>query len=139
MKRHIKQRWLEALRSGKYRQGRQALRTRSATVVFEGSVDQFCCLGVLCDLAVKDGVEMNVSVPYRGLAYYGHTSNFLPTEVLEWAGLDNSNPVFETLAPLPVKIQKEVGHNKNLAAANDAGATFNQIADIIEADIPADK
>lgn len=38
----LKTKWLEALRSGKYEQGRCLLRS---------SDDKFCCLGVLCDVA----------------------------------------------------------------------------------------
>lgn len=38
----IKTKWVEALRSGKYKQGKKSLRSR------EG--DKYCCLGVLCDL-----------------------------------------------------------------------------------------
>jgi hypothetical protein len=41
----VKAKWLEALRSGKYKQGRQGLR----------KVDSFCCLGVLCDLLNPNG------------------------------------------------------------------------------------
>lgn len=37
----LKAQWVEALRSGKYQQGYGALRKG----------DQFCCLGVLCDVA----------------------------------------------------------------------------------------
>lgn len=37
--------WIKALRSGEYKQGRKALKVG----------DRFCCLGVLCDLAAKDG------------------------------------------------------------------------------------
>lgn len=38
----IKSKWLEALRSGKYRQGRRRLRTEDG---------YYCGLGVLCDIA----------------------------------------------------------------------------------------
>lgn len=44
----LRQRWIEALRSGKYKQGKHALRR-----VYAGS-DEFCCLGVLCDVAHPD-------------------------------------------------------------------------------------
>lgn len=37
----LKRKWVEALRSGKYQQGKSALRCE----------DQFCCLGVLCDIS----------------------------------------------------------------------------------------
>lgn len=41
----VKAKWLEALRSGKYKQGRQSLR----------EADSFCCLGVLCDILNSNG------------------------------------------------------------------------------------
>lgn len=39
----LKAKWLEALRSGRYKQGQGRLRDES---------NQFCCLGVLCDVGV---------------------------------------------------------------------------------------
>jgi len=36
----VAQKWVKALRSGKYKQGRNRLRKK----------DRFCCLGVLCEL-----------------------------------------------------------------------------------------
>lgn len=37
----VKYKWLKALRGGKYKQGRGALKSLD---------DRFCCLGVLCDI-----------------------------------------------------------------------------------------
>lgn len=50
MKKGLKARWVAALRSGKYKQGRGSLQTG------EG---EFCCLGVLCEIspAVKHRVK----------------------------------------------------------------------------------
>lgn len=42
MEKALKAKWIEALRSGKYKQGRNVLRS---------SNDRFCCLGVLCDIS----------------------------------------------------------------------------------------
>lgn len=42
--------WVKALRSGEYKQGYGYLHYK------RGGKDKFCCLGVLCDLAVKNGV-----------------------------------------------------------------------------------
>lgn len=47
MKQELKNKWVEALRSGDYQQGRSVLRSHD---------DKFCCLGVLCDIASKDGI-----------------------------------------------------------------------------------
>lgn len=42
MDQELKQRWLTALRSGDYQQGRGRLKTHR---------DTYCCLGVLCDVS----------------------------------------------------------------------------------------
>lgn len=44
----IKERWVQALRSGNYVQGTDLLRSKS---------NEFCCLGVLCDLYIQDHDE----------------------------------------------------------------------------------
>lgn len=42
----VKTKWLAALRSGNYKQGRMALKRG----VGDGTAD-YCCLGVLCDIS----------------------------------------------------------------------------------------
>src|SRR5690348_17476896 len=97
----IKAEWVAALRSGEYRQGSGTLRSDQ---------DEFCCLGVLCDLAVKAGVpgitveerHSQVSNTLLGYAYggpeipdvKGSTTSYayLPAAVMAWAGLDSENP-----------------------------------------------
>jgi hypothetical protein len=49
--RTLKAEWVAALRSGEYRQGKNSLRCKS----IENGQYEYCCLGVLCDLAVKHG------------------------------------------------------------------------------------
>lgn len=44
----IKKKWLKALRSGEYKQGRNLLRSNT---------DHYCCLGVLCDILNPNGWE----------------------------------------------------------------------------------
>jgi hypothetical protein len=118
----IKERWLAALRSGEYEQGRGMLE-------FNG---KFCCLGVLCSLAVKDGITErtvleNVDGP-TGVALYGTrdgvggTRHYLPGKVIEWAGLPPNEPTVSV---------PELGGS--LASLNDSGTTFAEIANIIEA------
>ncbi len=48
----VKQKWIGALRSGKYEQGTEKLR----------SVSGYCCLGVLCDLYAQ---EHNIEWEFR--------------------------------------------------------------------------
>lgn len=83
----VKVKWLSALRSGEYTQGRAALRRMNKKTGRE----EFCCLGVLCDIAEKEGIVASLLVD----DYYSYgawaASGSLPSEVMEWAGLP-SNP-----------------------------------------------
>ena len=104
----IKQKWVDALRSGDYQQTKGRLRKE----------DEFCCLGVLCDLY---GKENNVEWQHNEVDdyFYEKNSTVLPLSVMEWADVDGQSAdicnVTETLAGL-----------------NDSGSTFNEIADLIE-------
>jgi hypothetical protein len=113
MKQEIKERWTTALRSGEYEQGVGYLR-------YEG---KFCCLGVLCDLAVKDGVMREKKLP-SGSYGYGDDKlvGSLPVEVRDWADLPDGDPEvpFKNL-PFPLSMLND---EKELS--------FKLIADIIE-------
>ena len=122
MKRDIAHRWVAALRSGKFRQGRRQLRRN-----FGDGQNEFCCLGVLCELAVADGVIPPYDNPACGYRSYDGAINLTPSAVMEWAGLTRSNGFYpsrsgEWTQP-PLSIQ------------NDNGKSFVEIADIIEANI----
>lgn len=124
----IKAQWVAALRSGEYRQGRHVLH----------NVDEntYCCLGVLCDLAVKAGVmspgrrEWNSSVG-GDMEVYGVAGDraaqgavTLPVEVITWAGLEDSNPA--------VYVEDEDG-DEYLAELNDGYEySFEQLAALVE-------
>lgn len=104
MNKRIKTKWLKALRSGEYQQGKDALR--------EG--DKFCCLGVLCDLHNKKYNH------YWEYDQYLAEDVALPIEVIKWSGLEDCNP----------QVNSKFGDT--LSQANDDGASFKQIANIIE-------
>lgn len=113
MKQAVKDKWVKALRSGKYRQGRGSLQVN----------DAFCCLGVLCDLAVKDGVKLKVELSeLTGEISYDNCTGYPPLSVINWAGLDDPNPRLPPTGNRP----------GNLAACNDSGYTFPEIAHLIE-------
>ena len=117
MKEAIRDRWTEALRSGKYKQlvGRLSWGTAPE--------QEFCCLGVLCDLHSAETGEQ-----WDGDAMYLLQNMGLPQEVLEWAGLPpNSNAV-------EVDLKVDSG-TTTLAGLNDGGASFETIADIIEEEL----
>lgn len=70
------QKWVEALESGEYKQGRGAL--------LKGY--EFCCLGVACDVAIKNGVALKVDRRGRWTVFDGcHLA--LPPAVQDWLGL----------------------------------------------------
>jgi hypothetical protein len=115
MDKEIKAKWIEALRSGKYKQGRTRLRTAN---------DEFCCLGVLCEVMNAERVQTTFDdQPY--LYLYGSSAksaSFLPKELADAAGIDGYG-----------SIGKEIDGRWTLAGLNDhAGYTFEQIADVIE-------
>lgn len=105
------QKWVKALRSGAYQQGRNRLHSVQG--------DTYCCLGVLCAIAANEGVVEETS---NGTAYrYAGDVNYLPLVVQQWAGLDNRDPSF----PL-------CGIAGSLAKMNDRGEDFSAIAEVIE-------
>lgn len=128
----IKERWVKELRSGNWPQGRQTL----------NNDDGYCCLGVLCEIALQDDVVSKGKID--NIAYYGKhgtgSSYLLPTQVQIWGSVDE-NPVFYIKrSDLPVSLQDDdfgpTDMNGNLrvslAGMNDAGASFDEIADVIE-------
>lgn len=89
----IRNQWADALESGEYQQGKNML-----TRVDGYGNEKNCCLGVLCDLAVKAGVIHRTKVD-GGTVYYGVNSDeeaasYPPQSVIEWAGLPACNPAF---------------------------------------------
>jgi len=117
MKPEIKQKWLEALRSGEYPQTRGCLHDEHG----------FCCLGVLSDLyarKTKDGRWGKLD-DKGGMAFeYGEGSRewgLLPPPVQAWAGLDSDDPQV---------------NNYHISVWNDSDELpFTEIANMIERDL----
>lgn len=103
--------WLSALRSGDYQQTRGRLK----------KPDGFCCLGVLCDLYIKEN-NLHWDIDEDGDYYLFDEEGTLPKKVMEWAGLEDPNP--------DVSYGEYAGID--IAHLNDKGLTFNEIANIIE-------
>lgn len=130
----IKERWVRALRSGKFPQGAGMLhRDWSKGVGGTDDKHHFCCLGVLCEIAVADGevesVEITGRDDFSGVFTYTTTPNdmtsgnyhYLPLAVREWAGIDDNDP--------EVTID---GRHARLSTFNDDNVSFGTIADAIE-------
>lgn len=127
--------WVDALRSGGYRQGIGYLHQISPVGSQEVETS-FCCLGVLCDLAVKAGVALDVVTQADGTVSYNEGSSALPIPVREWAGLDSNDPAIPDVDPsrLTHSYDEDYGYlAKHLSELNDAhGFSFDEIADLIE-------
>lgn len=119
----IKSQWVEALRSGEYAQAQTRLVTS----------DGYCCLGVLCDLAVKSGLDIKVTHVDTVTQFAGEES-ILPMAVVEWAGLavdgDSIDMLYNQNPYLDVDF--DGNHKNTLAYLNDHGMNFNGIANVIE-------
>ena len=104
MDKKIAKRWVKALRSGEYRQGIGQLRDRN---------DQFCCMGVLCNIHAYDHPKIAARQITRE-GYMG-VNGMPPSQVRDWASMRGNS--LETLAEL-----------------NDTSKwSFKKIADYIEA------
>lgn len=125
MKREIARRWVEALRSGEYAQTKGKL--QRVVPGDHGEPEGFCCLGVLCELAVADRVIPEArQESATGGAEYGRSlvDEILPIEVQEWAGLSSQDPVL-----MPHESTSRCASYRN----DNLGWTFEELADAIEA------
>lgn len=109
----IKAKWVAALRSGEYKQGRGQLRIG----------DRFCCLGVLCDLHGRANRS-----EWRGNEYDG-CEFALSETVQEWAGLKCENPKVGDFA-LACYNDGRVGHGP--VYPDVPKSDFKKIATLIE-------
>lgn len=150
MKKQIKLLWLEALRSGRYKQTSKALRIGNS----------FCCLGVLCDLADAKGWSPTPdscgNTPFKDQEFPLRSGVAAPPRAVgEWAGFSadpvrpgtlDTNPTIAFPSDHPVwqdqRLHKYIERHGfasvelSLAALNDHGFSFLEIADIIEQFVP---
>ncbi len=132
MNQDIKKRWVDALRSGSYDQDKNLLATS----------DGYCCLGVLCEIAVQDGVVFKENGIYTSAEdHYDYSFEELPEAVQHWAGLSemdySENPLTDveyTYTNSDIAIKRPADRkNAHLSELNDdMGYNFDQIADVID-------
>lgn len=131
MKQEVADLWTDALRSGEYEQAKGALVKVDSG---NGDVIGHCCLGVLCEIAIKQGVKVEKSEPRRyvneidgeiftsfGGVTFDDRDDLLPESVRAWADLKS----FDGILPYE-------DYDDTLAELNDAGKSFLSIARIIE-------
>lgn len=101
----IKAKWVAALQSGQYVQGKGQLRNNK---------NQFCCLGVLCNLHAQAHPEIAATQLDREI-YLDRTA-FLPEIVKTWCGLSLVDKYTVS----------------TLMGMNDRGKTFKEISQYID-------
>lgn len=119
--------WVEALKSGTYKQATGGLH-------YSNAEHTYCCLGVACDLYIKSGNELDVrnietslvnksGEPHKIKAYaYDHAFTVLPDKVKVWLGLATHSG----------RYQATDWYVNGLVNLNDGGHTFEEIAKVIE-------
>ena len=109
--------WVEALRSGRYKQGRNRLRTEYG----------YCCLGVACEVYRREtggGIWEEGTLDFHIFDGTGRRvveKVVLPDAVSKWLGLVDRAGFFEGGA---------------LTNLNDSGTPFDGIANVIESEPP---
>lgn len=120
MNKEVKALWIDRLRNGNIPQAKRAL----------GYTDgSRCCLGVLCDIAVEQGVIPPPVEDVDRQLRYGKRDSWdelavLPKDVLEWSDLPYANGSWLDDDDYCIR--------DGLAHRNDQGYSFAELADIIE-------
>ncbi len=139
MKKAVMEKWVKALRSRDYKRGTGRLRgyvspsdpERRSRAYENGGEQAFCCLAVLCNIHAQEHPEIAATQtsPYE---YLGE-NEFLPREVMEWAGMNSNDGMFyDEDQEVPLTIPK-VGTFESLVELNDSNKVgFGRIADVIE-------
>ena len=125
MNQEVAQKWSQALRSGKYKEGTHQSEHHRHYHQKHSNEDTYSVLGVLCKLALKEGVDVAPTFNHTdtGLyTYYDGEIGFLPKSVQEWAGLESGLAGYED----------DLGDLKDLLSFHYYGATFEELAGAID-------
>jgi hypothetical protein len=119
MKKELKEKWIEALLSGKYAQTSGTLRRTES-----GGNGQtgFCCLGVFCDIVDPTRwVEDSDTMGYRHLNDLTSNRGYPPQDILELGLLGSQGNLLTYV---------------RVGSMNDNGQSFKQIAEWIKENVP---
>lgn len=134
---------VDALRSGEYEQGEGLLRPRS---------NQFCCLGVGCDISKLGKWEKRHDTEYEYVINNFPSAIQFPQAVADYFGFEPSEALkqhrdwndykqeheyiynYNYTDPLIIVLSRVIDDDKLIrcSRANDDGYTFEEIADAIE-------
>lgn len=124
----IKEKWIVALRSGKFPQGNSVLKKHH----FETGTFRFCCLGVLCDVVDPTKWQRDAEINYSSIYKFD--------DLYEKDNTSYSWQDSQSTTQLPYHMMDELGLTRDqctrLMEMNDAeDKNFNEIADWIEANL----
>lgn len=127
----IARRWVARLRSGELQQGKGLL-----SYYGEDDTRRFCCLGVLCELAVEDRVIKPGERNWNGTVIYDDMSGMPSIAIRDYIGVDDWHvtvPAENLDGSGEWHKADEATVSVALDTLNDnADWTFEQIADAIE-------
>ena len=102
--------WINALKSGEYKQGKGVLNRNNK---------EFCCLGVLCELQKDvEYIKKQKDIGNNPIYIYDGNATALPDKLLEKFQIVDTAMLINTLVSM-----------------NDGASTFNEIADFIELNV----
>jgi len=113
----VQKKWVKALRSGKYKQGKELLKEE----------DRFCCLGVACDIYLKAHGDKWANLYNDGVGWIYDDNTALPPLVRDWFGIKSCSGNFGDVGG-----DKVEGSTSLVGLNDDRGFSFEQIADVIE-------
>ena len=150
MKKNIMNKWVKALRSGKYKQCREQLCSVSGTT----GEESYCCLGVLTDLYLKERKRQKKGPNIKFFHTYtkedmDHDLNYskwevdgevgcLPAEVAEWAGFNTATDDYKTgcfsngKTEIDLALLNDGGLDPTDVSKTTKPKSFKQIAAVIE-------
>ncbi len=132
------QEWVDALRYGDYSQAKGHMHNSS---------HQFCCLGVACDISgLGQWTKLHLGIHRFHVAEGTNSAHFLPQQVAQRLDMNTPHGEFrytdQIRHQLPARIRVMIDQHATLSrghrhalldSLNDAGMTFADIADVIEA------
>lgn len=118
MKARVAKLWMKALRSDEYAQGQEVLARRNNVT----DNVEYCCLGVLCELAIQDGVKVIKNTENPDEFQYDGAYTSPPPSVLEWAGID----------PEPSFVAGDSFIDKCISWNDTSGYSFKKIASFVD-------
>lgn len=127
MKKYDVNKWVKALRSNKYRQGKGSLCVEDEI----NGKSYYCCLGVACDLLTDDDWESN---GVGGWSIGNYEEFDLPeiSDKEKWGVTETTS--FPSLSHLE-EMELDAAYAQDLAKLNDSGMDFVDIANKIEKDL----